>query len=268
MMLPVTGTFYHIGKPAQPEGKWQLKKDDVKEKKEELTPEMRQLQQYQEDMAKIREGNQMSFIDNKLKSGAELTPDEMEYLKKNNPDAYREYEEVKREKEAYKNQLKNCKTKEDTEKLKMTKMGSFMAEAKSISQNPNIPKAKKLKLMEKLLKKTLNVQQIHTEFTKSQRYQNLPTEEEKREAKKREEKVSEEFVQLKADYTEPSDESSSEDSERIEPGKTTATFEETQDVIKDYLIANRETGRALEYRETGENLYEREKRGNHILSYL
>lgn len=237
----ISGSIHNAVKLAQLDEKWQKKKENPKgKKKEEITPEMQKLMQYQEDMERIREGNQMSSIDTKLKSGAELTPDEITYLKKNHPEAYQEYEEVKREKNAYKNQLKNCKTKEEVEKVKLSKMGNFMAEAKNISQNPHIPKDKKLKLMEKLLKKTMGVDKIHKEFTKSQVFRNLPTEEQREEKNGKEE-----FVRLKGMDTEE------EKGERMEIGDFTpeTTFEETKKVMVDYIIANREIGGAFEYME-------------------
>ena len=100
----------------------------------DMDPLVRQLKQYREDAAHMRENNQMASVDTKLKSGEELTPEEQEYLKQNDPDAYREYQEIKQEREAYKRQLKSCRTKEDVEKLKLNKMGSFMAEAKKIGK--------------------------------------------------------------------------------------------------------------------------------------
>lgn len=283
-MLIIAGNVQNAVKLAQLDEKWKKKKESEKEqKKKELTPEMRQLMQYQEDIERIREGNPMASIDTKLKSGAELTPDEIEYLKKNHPQAYQEYEEIKREKEAYKSQLKKCKTKEEVERIKLSKMGSFMAEAKSISQNPNIPKAKKLGLMEKLLKKTMAIYKIHIKFTKSLAFQNLPTEEEKRE----EEEASEGSVCLKgADFMKEEGDAKAgeeadcldeldrldlnkeleeiadkeaEDLEQLESAKGRkrwrssgetggyTTFEETKTVILNYLIANREIGGGLEY---------------------
>lgn len=247
----ITGSIYNTVKLAQLDEKWQKKKENIKGKKEEeITPEMKKLMQYQEDIKQIREGNQMSSIDTKLKSGATLTPDEIAYLKKKNPEAYQEYEEIKREKEAYKNQLKNCKTKEDVEKAKLSKMGNFMAEAKNISQNPHIPKAKKLKLMEKLLKKTMGVHKVHTEFTNSEVFRNLPTNEEQHEEKK----IKEESVQLKIVDTHRQEENKDtayiieEKSSQmdLEPISPEATFEEIKKIIVNYMIANREIGGSFE----------------------
>ena len=277
-VLLIAGSVQNAVKLAQLDEKWQYQKKKGKDKrkeKEELTPEMRELMRYQEDMKQIREGKQMADIDIKLKSGAELTPDEISYLKKNKPEAYKEYEEIKKEKESYKKQLKNCKTKEEVERLKFSKMGNFMAAAKSISQNPNIPKAKKLGLMEKLLRKVMGVNQVHIEFTKSLRFQSLPTEEEKQE----EEELKEESVRLKYSESDFESENQIEENEQIEEregieeypqsngteeskkqtGLTkreskkvealSADFEETKKAILEFMVSNREVGGSFEYME-------------------
>lgn len=247
MIVP---SSFAVSKLKQMNNKW-TKKEDEKQKKEKenLTPEMRQLLQYEEDMKRIREQRPKADINAKLKAGADLTEDEIEYLKKNDPEAYREYEEIKREKENYKKQLKNCKTKEDVERLKMNKMGQFMAEVKNVSQNANIPKARKLQLMEKILKKTMAIQEVHIKFTQTSQYQSLPTEEEEqeKEAKKKEkvqlelepskdimteEKTTEEKPTEELELTEKSEESKELKKSDIRP---TAEFEETKTVIMQEL---------------------------------
>ena len=186
----------------------------------DMDPLVRQLKQYREDAAHMRENNQMASVDTKLKSGEELTPEEQEYLKQNDPDAYREYQEIRQEREAYKRQLKSCRTKEDVEKLKLNKMGSFMAEAKKIANNPVIPKGKKKGLMEKLLKKAVGVEEEHIAFVKTAEYQNLSTEEELTEKVKEKTKSSE---------TEE------------------AEFEDVSREIRKFLITDRPSGYGLEY---------------------
>ncbi len=144
----------------------------------DMDPLVRQLRQYREDAEHMRKSSQMAAIDAKLKSGEGLTPEEEEYLKQTNPDGYREYQEIRQERETYKEQLKHCKTKEEVEKLKLNKMGNFLAEAKKVSSNPVIPKGAKRGLLEKILKKAAGIQKSHTAFTKTAKYHGLPTEEE------------------------------------------------------------------------------------------
>ena len=181
----ITGTIRNSVGLAALDSKWQQKKQDIsKGRKEDLTAEERELQRFQEQADSIRESRKSTDIDSKLQAGGKLTPEEIEYLKKNDPEALKEYEEVKRERESYKKQLKNCKSKEEVEKLKMTKMGHYMAEAKEITNDPYIPKAKKYQLMKKMLKKTSAVEAEQEKFLQSSRYAKLPDEE--KEARKKE----------------------------------------------------------------------------------
>ncbi|MBO5282429.1 MAG: hypothetical protein J6B43_04790 [Lachnospiraceae bacterium] len=178
-MFMMAGTIKNAVNLAQMDQKWQQKKAaPVKEEqKRELTVQERELQRYQENMEQIRESNRRVEIANKLKAGYTLTNEEITYLRRNDPEALKEYEEVKREREAYEKQLKNCRSKEETERLKLTKLNGFMAQTKEISTNPYIPKDKKIQLLEKLLKKEAGVQAVHRAFTETLRYQQLPEEE-------------------------------------------------------------------------------------------
>ncbi|MDE5747774.1 MAG: hypothetical protein K2I21_09390 [Acetatifactor sp.] len=181
-MFMVSGTIKSAVNLAQMDQKWQQKKarPTKQERNRELTVQERQLQQYKEDMERMREQSRQTEISNKLKAGYTLTNEEITYLRRNNPEALKEYEEVKRERAAYEKQLKNCKSKEETEKLKLTKMGSFLAETKAISNDPYIPKSKKIELLEKLQKKAAGVQAVHQDFTETLRYQQLPESEDER----------------------------------------------------------------------------------------
>ncbi|MDE6252332.1 MAG: hypothetical protein K2M78_06790 [Lachnospiraceae bacterium] len=176
-MIQRAGTIHNMIQMAELDSRWQQKKDNNLKKQEELTAEERQIQHYQEQLEKMREGNKSSDIYAKIKSGAELTSEEIDYLKKNNPNALREYEDIKREKEAYKNQLKNCRTKEDVEELRVQKMNSFISEARRISSNPYIPEGKKSELMDNIMARVLNIQDAHVEFTKTIKYISLPDDE-------------------------------------------------------------------------------------------
>ena len=174
MILPIAGTIRNTVKLAELDGKWQERKKNAgKNASQQIDP---QIQRFQEDLERMREGNIMGSIDAKLRSGAELTPEEIEYLKKNSPETYRDYLEIRAEREAYKRQVRSCKTKDDVQKLKMTKMGSFLAEAKTVINNPNIPKGEKLKLVDKILRKTMGIQSEHMKFVESSQYKEMPTE--------------------------------------------------------------------------------------------
>lgn len=181
----IAGTIRSSVGLAELDSKWQLKKSELSGgKKQEMTAEERELWHFQQQADDIREGRKPAEIDAKLQSGAKLTPEEVDYLKKNNPQALKEYEEAQKEREGYKRQLRNCKSKEEVEELKTTKMGQFMAAAKSIVNNPYIPKGKKCQLMKKMLMEVSGIEREHQEFLKTSQYISLPDEEEEREKHK------------------------------------------------------------------------------------
>ena len=145
-----------------------------KERNQELTQEERLLQHYQEQISQMHESNFQQELQAKLDSGQELTPEEEQYLEKVNPDALKEHEKLKEEVAAYRKQLQNCRTKKDVEKLKLYKMGQFMSEVKTVSNDPHIPKAKKKAMLEQILKRTYAIEKEHNDYTKTPEYQTKP----------------------------------------------------------------------------------------------
>lgn len=243
-MLPIiSGTVRNAGKLMQLDSKWQQKKAEGKIFAKEMTAEERLLNHFQEQLEDMRKSKQMNDLSNKVMSGDTLTFEEIEYLKKNNPQLYKAYMEVRAEREAYKKELENCKTKEEVDRLKLNKMSSFLSEAKSVENNPNIPKGQKLALIQKILMKTMNVQDVHMKFIESGKYAALPTEEEVAgEAKEKaakseaaaEELAPDEEVQEKA----PESEETKEDSG--------SAFEEVKSELIHYIQENRPSGYGLE----------------------
>lgn len=148
-----------------------------KERNQELTQEQRLLQQFQQQISQMHESNFQQELQAKLDSGQELTPEEEQYLEKVNPNALKEHEKLKEEVAAYRKQLQNCRTKKDVEKLKLYKMGQFMSEAKTISNDPLIPKAKKKAMLEQILKRTYAIEKEHNDYTKTPEYQAKPDKE-------------------------------------------------------------------------------------------
>ena len=210
--------------------KWQQKKNSFgqdKKKLAEMTAEERQLQDFREQAEQMRKSQKHANIDAKLAAGEELTPEEIEYLRQNNPQALKDYEDTQRERESYKRALRNCRTKEEVERLKYTKMGQFMAEAKKISSNACIPKGKKVALLKRILQQATAVEDEHKEFLKTSRYASLPTEEEAREAEKAE-KEQREAETTGADETENTEEVKDTDAEDAE-GTKNSDAESTKD---------------------------------------
>ena len=229
-MFTMAGTIKRSVRMAALDQKWQQKKNSFgqdKKKLTEMTAEERQLQDFREQAEQMRKSQKHANIDAKLAAGEELTPEEIEYLRQNNPQALKDYEDTQRERENYKRALRNCRTKEEVERLKYTKMGQFMAEAKKISSNACIPKGKKVALLKRILQQATAVEDEHREFLKTSRYVSLPTEEEAREAEKAE-KEQREAETTGADETENTEEVKDTDAEDAE-GTKNSDAESTKD---------------------------------------
>lgn len=179
----IAGTIKNSVNRAAMESKWEQKKQNLNKRSGDMTAEERILQSFQEQIDSIRENRKPNEIDAKLQAGGKLTPEEIEYLKRNNPQALKEYEEIQRERESYRKQLKRCKSKEEVEKLKMTKMGQYLSATKKIMNDPHISKAQKLQMLKKIIKETSAIEKEQVKFLQSSKYATLPDDE--KEAKKK-----------------------------------------------------------------------------------
>ena len=176
----ITGTIYNAGKMLEMTQKWEQKKASgniLKKEEKVLSAEEQQLKMYQEQLEREREGNEYSSIYAKIQSGQELSPAEEDKLRAKDPKMYMEYKADRMEQEAYEKKLKNCKTKEEAERLHVNRMNGKLSELKSIVNNPNIPKSEKLKVAQRILGDTTKTAQIFHTFTKSAEFKKLPTEE-------------------------------------------------------------------------------------------
>jgi len=123
-------------------------------------------------------------IHNKLAMGKRLTKGEMQYLQKNDPVVYQKAKALEDEIAAYENKLKNCRTKEEVQKLRMSQVSASLATVKSTMNNPAIPKGEKLGIIMAEHNKMRAVEEETMKFIKSREYNELPTEEEKLKAEK------------------------------------------------------------------------------------
>ena len=264
-MLPIiSGTVRSAGKLMQLDNKWQQKKAEGKIFAKELTPEERLLNHFQEQLEDMKKSKEMNDISNKVMSGDTLTLEEIEYLKKNNPQLYKTYMEVRAEREAYKKDLEKCKTKEDVDRLKLNKMSSYLSEAKTITNNPNIPKGQKLALIQKILMKATNVQDVHMKFVESGKYAALPTEQEVAEEAKEKAANSEAAAEELAPDEEVEEETKEDhavdgetqivddmpkqsEAETVTEEYSEPTFEEVKSELLSYIKENRPSGYGLEY---------------------
>ena len=135
------------------------------------------------------DGDKLSKIMQKVYSGKKLSGEELSYLQAKSPELYEKVRDMEQEQKSYEKELKNCRTKEDVQRVKMTHIGKALATVKSVENNPNITMEKKLETAQ-LENARVNSIEARTEaFVHSAAYKALPTEAEQ--AEERQERIQE-----------------------------------------------------------------------------
>lgn len=170
-MMLQSGSVFNSVRLAKLTAEWEQKYAKLqKQKKEKMTPDEMMISHFKEQLESNKENAKYEAIYNKVNSGKTLSVKEEELLKEKNPTAYSEYRQSIMEKEAYKKELRNCKTKEEAEQLKLTKMSQYVASAKKVANNPYIPESAKKAILGSLAGKAIMINEVHMEFTQSAQY--------------------------------------------------------------------------------------------------
>ncbi len=259
-MMMIAGTIRENVKMAQMTHKVEEKKAKGFRVEKNLTEEERMLNMFQEQIEQNREADNYTKISTKIQSGETLTAEEIRYLEQNNPQLLKTYREIQQEKKSYERQLRNCKTKEEVERLKVNKLNGYMAQAKDISTNPYIPKAKKKALLEAIMAKITNMQKVHYKFVKSTEYENLAEEDEM--AKERA-KLASERQDAEAELIEDTSEEETQENDGKIEGVTLPLEEETKETGRQVALNIAEAKDVLAFVQTAltnlnENVYNSE----------
>lgn len=123
-------------------------------------------------------------IQNKVMAGTKLTPDERKYLEAHDPETYQKLKAAEQQQKAFEEKLKQCRTKEEAQRLKMTYINSSLTTIKSVEHNSAIPKNKKLEIFMQEKMKCDLIEESEREFVKRGDYGRLPTEAEEAKARK------------------------------------------------------------------------------------
>ncbi len=161
--------------------KWsQRKKNNDFTPDESLTEKQRLNEQFKASYMAQQENDKtdeaMASIRNKINSGAKLTPEEMNYLRAKDPTTYQKLKNIENEKKSYERELKQCKTKEEVQKLKVSKVNASLTAINAVKDNPNIPESKKLEVAIQEQRRLNELDKVLTKFVKSSEYKNMPTE--------------------------------------------------------------------------------------------
>lgn len=137
-----------------------------------------------EDLVKEHGDKQLKSIYQKLDAGAKLTAEERRYLQAKDPEAYAKMKATEQEQKAFEQKLKQCKTKEEAQRLKMTYLNASLVTVKAVEHNPNIGLSKKLEIMMQEKRRCDKLEQSAREFVRRGDYGRLPTEAEEAKARK------------------------------------------------------------------------------------
>ena len=160
-------------------GSQSRKKTELEIKNEQFKAEYMHRQEENEDDDKM-----LTDINNKIAVDQELTPEELRYLQNKNPSLYQKVKNIENEKKQYEKDLKNCKTKEEVERLKMNKVSSALSAIKSAESDPNLPESAKLAVAQGELRRMNALNKILAKFDERGEYDKLPAEQEVLEVEK------------------------------------------------------------------------------------
>ena len=127
----------------------------------------------------------LTNIRNKLTKGSKLTPTEKEYLRKKDPTMYQKVQNIEAEQKDFENKLRQCKTKDEVRRLKLTYAASALSAVNSIKNSPYISDGDKAALIAEQQMRMAAIDKSHSDFVKSGEFSNLPTDAERAEAAKK-----------------------------------------------------------------------------------
>lgn len=125
--------------------------------------------------SKQNNDEKLSAIHSKIQQGSSLTADEMSYLKSKDFVTYQRLKRNQNETESYEKSLKQCKSKEEVQKLKLQHINSGIMELKSIENNPNVSDGDKLAVAYSCQQKISSLNKATQKFIESGAYAKLPS---------------------------------------------------------------------------------------------
>lgn len=213
MDFSMIGSIRNYTKTLELQTKWNQKKASGDVTAHETSERDIIQRQVNEDRGKEK----LREIKAKLEAGVKLTGDEKKYLKSEDPEAYQELEDQEREQKEFERALKRCRTKEEVQRLKLSKLGTSLTKLKSVENNPNISLEKKLKIFTDEQKKLDRFEESTKKFVQSGEYGKLPDESEAAKAEREERETEEAKRTPEATETRPAPEG--EKPEQSQDGK-------------------------------------------------
>ncbi|SFQ46789.1 hypothetical protein SAMN02910358_02291 [Lachnospiraceae bacterium XBB1006] len=162
-----------------PQQQWNQRNENAMlTQKEATSPADEELQTYKEGIRRQREGNIYNSVYHKMMGGQRLSLSEEDTLRQRDLKVYMEYKADVEEEKAYEERLRQCKSKEEAQKMHMNKVHSNLNALRKIINDPCISKEKKVKEVQRIQGATsVSIRSFH-EFADGDVYGKLPEEQE------------------------------------------------------------------------------------------
>ena len=125
-----------------------------------------------------KKDDRLTGILSRAEAGRKLSPDEWEYLLKHHPDVYQKLKDAEQEEKNFEEALHRCKTRDEAERLHVSRLSGLMAALKSGDAS--------------VLLKLNRLTKTMVDFTESRAFHDLPTESEQAIEREQERKAREE----------------------------------------------------------------------------
>ncbi len=139
---------------------------------------------YKESQENDKSDEKLSNLRLKAMYGNNLSQDEMEYIRKKDPQFYQTIKAEKDELKSFEKKLKSAKTKEDAQRVVANEANAALSKVNAVSNNPHITEATKMSVCAAECRKLMKKQEVFSKFVDKGEYEKLPTEAEKHEAEK------------------------------------------------------------------------------------
>ena len=126
----------------------------------------------------------LNKIRTKYMYGGNLSPDELDYIRRKDAKLYSEIKAEKDEIKNYEKKLRTAKTKEETQRVMADEANAALSKVNAVSNNPHISEADKMAVCAAEYRKLKKKQEIFDKFMEKGEYAKLPTDAEKREAER------------------------------------------------------------------------------------
>ncbi len=139
---------------------------------------------YKESHENDKSDEKLSNLRLKAMYGNNLSQEEMEYIRKKDPQFYQTIKAEKDELKSFEKKLKSAKTKEDAQRVVANEANAALSKVNAVTNNPHITEATKMSVCAAECRKLMKKQEVFSRFIDKGEYEKLPTEAEKHEAEK------------------------------------------------------------------------------------